>query len=434
MTSLDKKAVERMKSITIKDGVMLHYIEDTKFKTTTLGVYVHRPLCAQDASKNALLPMVLRRGSERYPTFTDIERRLCDLCGAVLDTGVTKKGEDEILCFNISTISDQYYTGEDNILVSCADLLFDLLLHPKTEHGVFTEAYVGSEKENLCDMIDALVNDKQSYALWRLYEVMCAGEAYGVHEYGTREAAEQITAAELWSYYQTLLQTSRIDIFVCGSADIDAFAQKAQQAFAQIETSGAAYPATEQVRRVGEVKEVVDTFDTNQAKLSLGFRVTQETPYADLLVANSIWGSGPHSKLFNNVREKLSLAYYAFSRLERYKGTILVGMGIEPQNKQKAFDETLLQLKTIQEGDISESEFTAAKAFLINLLQSQKDSQYAMIDFSLGALIRGGDGDIDALCERVNAVTMDDAVAAARAVALDTVYFLTSRGGAQMQE
>lgn len=165
-----------MKSITIRDGVMLHHIEDIKFKTTTLGVYVHRPLCAQDASKNALLPMVLRRGSERYPTFTDIERRLCDLCGAVLDTGVTKKGEDEILCFNISTISDQYYTGEDNILFSCADLLFDLLLHPKTEHGVFTEAYVGSEKENLCDMIDALVNDKQSYALWRLYEVMCADE------------------------------------------------------------------------------------------------------------------------------------------------------------------------------------------------------------------------------------------------------------------
>lgn len=185
---------------------------------------------------------------------------------------------------------------------------------------------------------------------------------------------------------------------------------------------------------MGEVKEVVDTFDTNQAKLSLGFRITQETPYADLLVANSIWGSGPHSKLFNNVREKLSLAYYAFSRLERYKGTILVGMGIEPQNKQKAFDETLLQLKTIQEGDVSESEFTAAKAFLINLLQSQKDSQYAMIDFSLGALIRGGDGDIDALCERVNAVTMDGAVAAARAVALDTVYFLTSKGGAQTQE
>lgn len=430
MTRLNKKAVEPMENRTIKNGIELHYIEDKKFKTTALGVYIHRPLCAAEASLNALLPMVLRRGSEQYATFSEIETRLSDLCGASLDTGVVKKGEDEILCFNISTISDKYYTGNDNILLSCAELLFDLLLHPKTEGGAFVSDYVESEKDNLCEMIDALVNDKQSYALWRLYEVMCAGEAYGVHEYGSRTDVEKITPESLWAHYQNLLKTSRIDIFLCGNADIEAFAACAQQAFAGVESSAAAYPQTQQVRRVEQEKKVVDTFDTNQAKLSLGLRVTQEVPYADLLVANSIWGSGPHSKLFNNVREKLSLAYYAFSRLERYKGTVLVGMGIEPQNYQKALDETLLQLQNVQEGKIAENEFASAKAFLINMLQSQKDSQYQMIDFSLGALMTGSSDDIDTLCEKVQAVTMEGAAAAARALALDTIYFLTSRDSA----
>lgn len=419
-----------MTNIAIQDGVMLHYIKDDKFKTTTLGLYIHRPLCAADAAKNALLPMVLRRGSENYPTFTDIERRLCDLCGAVLGTGVMKKGEDQILCFNISTISDKYYVGEENILFSCADLLFDLLLKPKTENGGFVASYVESEKDNLCEMIDGLVNDKQSYALWRLYEEMCKGEAYGVHEYGSRAAAEAITPDGLWNYYQDLLKTSHIDIFVCGSADMDAFAQKVKQAFAAVETTDAPYPATEPVRRVGEVKYVTDEFDTNQAKLSLGFRITDESiPYADLLVANSIWGSGPHAKLFNNVREKLSLAYYAFSRLERLKGSILVGMGIEPQNYQLALDETLLQLKNIQEGTISENEFTSAKAFLVNQFQSLKDSQYASIDFSLSGLLSGCGDDIDTLCKKIDGVTMDGAAKAAQAFALDTVYFLTSKNG-----
>lgn len=417
-----------MTNIAIQDGVMLHYIEDEKFKTTTLGLYLHRPLCAQEAAKNALLPMVLRRGSETYPTFTDIERRLCDLCGAVLGTGVTKKGEDQILCFNISTISDQYYLGGENILFSCADLLFDLLFRPKTEQGGFVPAYVESEKDNLCEMIDALVNDKQSYALWRLYEEMCKGEAYGVHEYGSRAEAEAITPEGLWAHYQNILKTSHIDIFVCGSADIAAFADKVRRAFADVETTDVPYPATLPVRRVGEVKYVTDEFDTNQAKLSLGLRITDESiPYADLLVANSIWGSGPHSKLFNNVREKLSLAYYAFSRLERLKGSILVGMGIEPQNYQLALDETLLQLKNIQEGTVSESEFTSAKAFLVNQFQSLKDSQYASIDFSLGGLLSDSADDIDTLCRKIDAVTMDGAAKAARAFALDTVYFLTSK-------
>lgn len=417
-----------MEKIDIRDGVTLRYIEDNKFKTTALGVYIHRPLCAEEASKNALLPMVLRRGSEQYPTFSDIETRLGDLCGAALSTGVTKKGEDQLLCFNISTISNKYYTGAENMLFSCAELLFDLLLHPLTENGVFVSEYVESEKENLCDMIDALANDKQSYALWRLYEEMCGSEAYGVHEYGDRVSAGAVTPVGLWEHYQNVLKTSRIDIFVCGSADIEAFAEKVRLASAKDLDADVLYPKTEQIRSVGEVKSVVDTFDTNQAKLSLGFRITEDMPYADLLVANSVWGSGAHSKLFNNVREKLSLAYYAFSRLERYKGTILVGMGIEPGNYQKALDETLLQLKNVQDGIISENEFSSAKAFLVNLFQSQKDSQYSMIDFYLSGLLAGSEKEIDELCSEVEAVTVDAAARAARSFELDTVYFLTNSG------
>ena len=426
-TALLSKVVDKVRNIKIKDGVNLHYIEDTKFKTTTLGVYIHTPLSRENASLNALLPMVLRRGSESYQSFEQIEKRLADLCGAVLNTGVVKRGEDQILCFDISTISDKYYIEDENILFSCADLLFDIILKPKTENEAFCDEYVSGEKENLCDMIDALVNDKQSYALWRLYEIMCSKERYGIHEYGTKQSVISITPKSLFEHDNKLISESKIDIFVCGKTNIDAFEKKVCAIFKTIKTSDATYPSTQKISTVGEVKKVVEEFDTNQAKLSLGFRVTRDVDYVHMLVANSIWGSGPHSKLFNNVREKYSLAYYAFSRFDKHKNTILVGMGIETKNYQKAFDETMLQLKNVCEGDFAENELVSAKAFLINLFRSQRDSQYAMISFHLGMLIGGVEYDIDELCERINDVTAEQIASVAKAIVLDTEYFLKGR-------
>ena len=419
--------VKKVKNIEIKDGVTMHYIEDTKFKTTTLGVYIHTPLKRETASKNALLPMVLRRGCEKWQSFDEIEKRLDDLCGAALNTGVIKRGEDHILCFDISTISDKYYIGEGDILLSCAELLFDIILNPKLSDGAFCEEYVESEKKNLCDAIDSLINDKQSYALWRLYEIMCENEAYGVHELGTKQEVEKITSKDLYEYYKDLFKNSKIDIFVCGNADTDKLCDWICDALKEVDTTDAPYPTTEKISVVNDIKNICEEFDTNQAKLALGFRIKGSVDYASMLVANSVWGSGAHSKLFNNVREKLSLAYYAFSRYDKYKDTILVGMGIETKNYKMAYDETLMQLNNVCDGEFSENELESAKAFIINALRSQRDSQYAMIDFHMGLLIRGATDDIDDLCEKVKAVTPLQVSQTAQLFELDTVYFLKGK-------
>ena len=348
----------------------------------------------------------------------------------MLNCSVVKRGEDQILCFDISTISNKYYVGEENIMLLCGELLFDIILKPIVKDNAFLSEYVESEKKNLCDNIDALINDKQSYALWRLYEIMCKEEAYGTNVLGTKKSVEKVSPCELYEHYKKLISESKIDIFVCGNADqtdIDEFSKFIKDAFENVKTTDAPYPETQVVSATGEVKSVNEQFDTNQAKLSLGFRVVENVDYPAMLVTNSVWGSGPHSKLFNNVREKLSLAYYAFSRYEKFKNTVLVGMGIETQNYQKAFDETMLQLKNVCEGEFSENELASAKAYLVNMLRSQRDSQYAMLDFHMSSMIRGATDDIESLCEKVEAVTADEVIKTAKAIKLDTVYFLCGK-------
>ena len=246
-----------MTDISIKNGVNLYYINDDKFKTTAMVIYIHRKLNAQDASKNALIPMVLKRGCEGYSTFSDIEIRLQELYGAELGTGITKRGEDQILCFEAQAVSDKYVPDNTAVLPGLAELLLKLVFKPSLKDNAFDAEYVEGEKQNLSDMIDALQNDKQSYALWRCYEEMCKDEPYGIHEYGDKSTLSGINAQNLYEYYREMLASSRIDIFVCGTADIDALAEQIRDMTEDIDTSDVSYPCSEFAGAPKQVKHEI---------------------------------------------------------------------------------------------------------------------------------------------------------------------------------
>lgn len=419
-----------MENYKISDGVSLSYIEDKKFKTTTLFIAISTPLTSEDATKNALIPLVLKRGSASYKTFDEIERKLARLYGAAIDFNVIKRGENQILCFEVSAISDEFTPNNESVLNEAAMLLFDVVFNPLVSDEGFLEKYVESEKRNLEEMIEAKVNDKQSYALWRLYEEMCKGEAFGIHELGRKEDISKVDCKNLYRQYKKIVSTCPIDIFVCGRADMKSFEEQIKKSFENIENSKREYPKTEIHKQRDVVLNTSEEFEANQAKLSVGFTtgVRKDTDkYYSLIVANSVFGSGTHSKLFNNVREKLSLAYYAFSRLDSRKGTMMVAMGIEEKNYDSAFNETLSQLNNVKEGNISDEEYNSAIAFLVNNAKSVYDSQRAMIMFYLDRKIDDDDMTIEEYCEKIKAVKKDSLADAFSEVKLDTVYFLKGK-------
>ncbi len=408
----------------------MHYIEDTKFKTNTISFVIHRPLSREHAAKNALLPMILKRGSALYPTLSDIELRLQELYGAVFEADVTKKGEDQLLSFSIQTIQDCYTPDRSEVLPLAVGLMLSVIFDPLCENGVFKADYVASEKRNLADMMGALINDKRKYASLRCISEMCKDEPFGVHEYGDPESLDKIDEKNLYAHYKTVLSASRLDIFLCGSADVSKIAAQLQAGIPAAFFADAAIPQGEICRHAGQVSYVTEALDVGQAKLALGLR-TNTPPAGDeyfhLAVANSVLGSGVHSKLFNNVREKLGLAYYASSILIRNKALMIISMGIEQDNYQKALDETLFQLEKLKGGEVSGNEFESAKVFLTGLARAANDDQYALTDFHLSALVCGWQGGIEQHAERISRTTLQQAVAAAKKIELDTVYLLKGR-------
>jgi len=396
-----------------------------KFKTFSISFYFHNELREETASLNALLPYVLKMGSKNYKDMTIISNTLEDLYGGNFDCSVVKKGENQIVGFNFEFVSPEYIKNDSKYMDKVYSFIFDIIFNPLAENGGFLSEYVSREKENMIDYIEGIINDKKEYAQLRCMEEMCKGENYSVFKYGSIEKIKEITPESLYEHYGKFISEGRIDIFVIGNIETDILEEKIKAL--SLSDKDASYPATALKLKCDKVKEIEDRFDVAQGKISLGFRtnVTSKSPekYA-LTVFNSIYGSGAHSKLFNNVREKLSLCYYAYSRIDSFKGIMCVNSGVEFKNFKMAYDEMLIQLNDIREGKIEEYEMDSAKKSLINALSSIKDSHSSIEDYMLNGLINGNIIEISDYIDNIRKVTKDDVVNVAEKIELDTVYYL----------
>jgi predicted Zn-dependent peptidase len=294
--------------------------------------------------------------------------------------------------------------------------------------NAFDEKTVKQEKQSILDAIEAFVNDKRRYASARCEQATARGTNFEIFSLGDKEGLEKVTPESLYEYYKSMITSSVIDIYICGVADEKTAEEVVKKYTDNLTFTKSEIPETDIiVRNETDLNEITEEMNVTQGKLSIGFltniKPTDEESYA-LSVFNSIFGAGAHSKLFNNVREKLSLAYYAQSQLSKYKGMIIVNAGIEFENFKKAYDETLVQLKEIQNGNISEHEFSSSVNAIINSYNSYYDDQRAMAMFCLGEKISGRNITLEEAIRKVKKVTIDDVVAVSKKIQLDTVYFL----------
>jgi len=419
----------------LSKGVNLHFLKTEKFKTNMISLVLRLPLCRETATRAALVPRVLKRGTEKYPTLADISKKAEELYGASISAGAMKKGDNQLIVFTVQFVSDSFISG--TITNEVADLLAEFVLNPKTVDGGFDREFVKQEKTNLKNFIDGLINDKKAYAAARCNEVMFEGDPYGICEYGYVEDLEDIDEKNLYDFYKTMIKSSAVEVFASGSFDAGKIKTALEQKFgaalgdrcAKSVKSGLA------VREDGiEVKRVTEEMPTSQSKLVMGFNCGIEPTsreYYALMMFSCIFGGSPFSKLFNNVREKLSLAYYVFSALDRQKSCMKISAGIEADKFGAAYDEIMLQLEKMKTGDFTENEITSAKKYLATGMGSIKDSMGATEDFYMGQILLGSNETIDSLTECLNAVSRDEIQAAANAVQLDTVYFLKGVGSSE---
>jgi predicted Zn-dependent peptidase len=350
---------------------------------------------------------------------------------------VIKKGERQILSFSLEVVNDKFAPGE-NLLRQGLLILRDVISDPFLENGVFKSDYVYQEKEQLAKEIKGLINDKVGYALERCIQEMCPAERFGVYKYGSIEELERVSAEGLYEYYRSLLKENPIDIFVVGEVDPKETFDLIQETF-NLPRSGepVRFLPVEVHNIPGEVRYHEEKLPVNQGKLTLGYRTNisyRDEEYVPLMFYNGILGGFPHSKLFQNVREKASLAYYSFSRLEKHKGIQLIGSGIEVKNYQQALEIILEQVELIRKGKITREEMENTRRALISMYKVVGDSPYNLVNFYMDGLIGEREEGIDYFISKIEDVREDNVVEVAHRVHLDTVYFLRSQGEERGEE
>lgn len=420
--------MKNIKTINLGKGINLTLIPEEKFKTNLVSIYIQRLLDKDEVTKNALLPAIIKSGSERYPSAREMTAHQDDLYGVSIGADASKRGETQVITFKIISTDEKYL--DEKIFKPVVEFLDEVVNHPLVIDGGFKEEYVEIEKQSLRHRIESVINDKGRYAIERAREEMFKNERYGISDLGYLEDIDKITAKDLYKHYQQIMKNSPIDIVVEGNFDEEEIVNIISNGFNFDREEIIEIPRAEFNKKVEEVKVIEEDMDITQGKLVMGYRCNvdykDEYRYYSLLVGSNVLGGGPHSKLFMNVREKESLCYYIYSSIEKYKTSMFISSGIESVNYDKTVKLIKEQLEYLKKGKISEEELLNSKSALISSLKTIKDSIGGASDFYFSQSMGQTNTSVERIIEIIEKITIEDIVGAVKDIELDTIYFLSN--------
>ena len=417
------------KQIEIKKGIKLNILQTNKFKTNLIAIMLTTKLDRENVTKNALIPAVLKRGTKTLKTQEEINKKLEEMYGASLDCGLDKTGDNQVLKFYIESVNDEFLAeNSENMLKESLENLLEFVLNPYLENDGFKKEYVEQEKENLKQIIEGKIDNKARYALDRCIEEMYKNQPYGLYKYGYIEDMENINEKNLYEQYKKLINSCKIDIFVSGIVDegIENII-KENENIKKLQDRIPEYNKIEISAKKSEKENAVqESMEVTQGKLVIGMDldVDNEDFRYDIMIYNSIFGGSANSKLFQNVREKASLAYTASSRYYRFKNNIFINCGIEIKNYDKALEIIKQQIEDMKNGDFTEEEVENAKKGIIASIKTIDDEQDTEITYFFSQELSNSKCSVEQYMDNIRAVTKEKVIDIANKVSINTVYFL----------
>ena len=438
--------------------IKIKRFENNKFKTNEIAVFATIKQTQENATKNALIPAVLRRGSANFQNQLEISKKLENMYGASFNCGVDKSGDYIILKFFIETINNEYSDSKENLAQEAFNLLTDIVFNPLVENDGFNINYVKQEKDNLAKIINSKKDDKANYAYQRCIEEMFKNNPYGIYKYGSLQDLEKINEKNLYGYYLNIIQNSQIFIYINGknansinvdeninnnfkiafnnnsneynenddlqeknkNTEIENNKNKDIEDNKNIEIVDNKNTKLEVLQPINIVKEKLDV---TQGKLIIGLNAPSENKYA-VTMYNTILGGGANSKLFQNVREKESLAYYASSRYIRRKNAIIIRTGIELANYDKAVKVIKEQLEEMKKGNISDYELASAKTLILASLKLIPESQEDIMAFDFDQDVFNENLTFEQYYKKIENITLKEIIDVANQVRINTIYYL----------
>lgn len=413
------------------EGIKIHKIETNQFKTNLYAVFLATPLKRENVTKDALIAAVLRRGTKNIISQDKISKELEEMYGASFDCGIEKTGDNHIIKFYLEALNEEFLPEKEELTQKCINILLDIVTNPFVENNGFKQEYVDGEKENLKQIINGKIDNKARYSLDRCVEEIFEGEPYGLYKYGYVEDLEKITPQNLYEYYKELIKNCKIDIYYSGIFDNDNTEKIIEKRLQEnnIEPRNAKYVINNEMtekKQKSETKTVEESMDVTQGKLVLGLQIDDNNKNSRFAasVYNAILGGGANSKLFQNVREKNSLAYTASSSYIRTKNVILVHCGIDIDKYEKALETIKEQIEDMKKGNFTDKDIEDAKKLIISSVKSISAEQDTEITYDYGQELSNEHTTIKDYQQNIEQVKREQIVDIANKININTIYFL----------
>jgi len=421
-----------------KDGALrFHVINTDKFKMSRLSFNFILPADKERSPLTRLMLAVMMRGCEKYPSIVSINKKLDELYGATVTWRAVSVGERHIFRISCEILSNKYRLPDDktDILYEVAKVILEILFNPRLdENGLLSKSNFESEKKLAIDAIRAKINDQKAYSAEQCRRIMLEGSPAGISVEGSEEQIEGFTLEQVSGNIEYFLNNSALECYYIGSDDVDGVVSLVGDAFSKLKRSDKYFVGGEKplIRDENEpLREATKKMKVSQGRLNIGYTcgvVMSDEDYPAMSLFNEIFGGSSTAKLFMNVREKKSLCYYCYSSYQSATGTIMIGCGIKPENREKAYAEIEKQLFAMQSGDFTDEEIETAKRTIISGARQIYDSPSALEAFGFRRILAGVSESSAELIEKIGSVTREDVVKMAKKIRLDTVYFLYGEG------
>lgn len=415
--------------INLGNGINLNIIKDNKFKSNLLTYYFVRELNRRDSTRNTLLTSVLKRGNRELENTLELEKKLEEMYGANLSIGISKRGERQVLRFGMEWVKDEF-VKEDGLNKKAIDLLRSIIYDPKLKGESFDENIIIQEKEILKRKIENKINDKRSYGINRCIEEMCKSEKFSIYPLGYVEDLDNIDGKNLYEHYKKVIGESPIEIFFIGEINDEDL--EYLKNINKVQRQNINYPEKDLILSgIQEKKYIKEEMEINQGKLVLGLRTGIEYTnplYYSMIMANEILGGGPNSKLFKNVREKESLAYYISSSIFKYKALMLIDSGIEIKSYDKTLEIINKEIENFKKGDFTQEDIDIAREGIKTSLRLMGDNIFSISEFLFNQELSGEKNNVNQIIQEYDRVDRDKIIEAINMLELDTIYFLKDRG------
>lgn len=408
----------------IADGVYFSSITDKRYKKNLISVAFSTQLSEETATENVIVPLLLTKCNSKLPSYKAFNNKMSRLYASGIGGTTGRQYDLQTISFGAYYLDDVYALAGEKMTEIMTDILIDCLTSPVTENGVFTAKFIELEKKTAIDNIETAINDKRSYAIERAMKTICKGEPASVCSYGTVEKAKLITPDSAYKAYRRMLETMPCEIICTGCSNFNGVAEKFAAAFEKAgrhdieNTTIALSPVKTQT------EEVTERLTVNQSKLVLGFKSHSDDDAA-LVLLQKIFGGTTSSKLFQNVREKMSLCYYCSAARNDLKGIMLVNSGVENENIEKTKEAVIDQLEEIKNGSFTDEDINFAEMAIKNDLKSVADSAGNVSNWYFDCIRKNDIVTPEEKLERYLGVSKERIIAAAKSMVLDSVYVLT---------